>query len=176
MTIRNWQIRRSNFNHEWLKNKYLNRIDGFLERLKTVDPDPVRLIRFKQEDFREWARYREEAADILVSFKSEMSPRVLFDEYPLKCAPHKIKQWLSQLCHELWLARYPVDEWISAGETAMQRLDKEFDDLLASMENDGWIDEAAYLRSMVPAFLSFKLACQEFSDSISLLPSEVLVT
>src|ERR1039457_499178 len=94
-----WQKRRGELNHDWLKNrlilplsKWLNIIDGDVE-----DPgfqsETLRLL------LREWVESYPKIVTLLKDVESEMSPRSLFEEAPLhRCDPETL-QWLPALCH-----------------------------------------------------------------------------
>ena len=67
--VLDWQRRRSEFNHDWLKNRYLNNLDGFIANLEMKKPDETRLMRFLDEDLRQWKAKEEEARRLMDSFE-----------------------------------------------------------------------------------------------------------
>jgi glycerol kinase len=60
-----WEARRSAFRHDWLKNTYLNRLDGFLSGLDAANPDLEWLLEFVEEDLPAWEERKEEARQVI---------------------------------------------------------------------------------------------------------------
>jgi len=170
-----WQTRRSSFNHDWLKNKYLNRLTGFLERLKTPDPDIVRLARFIEEDFPEWEMRRDEILNLVASFEEEMSPRSLFEQGQLNQCDENTKRWLLELVHTLWMVRYPVKEWVITTREAIQIANDKYDHIAKKLKGQK-VGLPGNLKSLLTFFLEFKGACERLSKTISYFPHEVLTT
>ncbi len=51
VAIEDWESRRSRFNHDWLKNRHLNRLDGLLSLLESPSAAPPDLLAgFLQHD------------------------------------------------------------------------------------------------------------------------------
>ena len=44
------------------------------------------------------------------------------------------REWLPDLVHGLWLARYPVREWTEGGNEAFVQADKEYGNIVDSLE------------------------------------------
>lgn len=174
MIIPSWQRRRSDFNHDWLKNQYINRLGGFIERLKTEGADISRIVRFLKQDFPEWEKKRETARELIVSFDREMSPRVLFKQEPLNQCDTDTKRWLGDLMHALWMARYPVKKWRCEAEKALKLVDCQYSALKKVIDSLNQIDSER-LASLLPSLVAFKQACEKLSQTISQFPHEVLV-
>jgi hypothetical protein len=177
--ISSWQNRRSAFNHDWLKNKYLNRLNAFLERLSTSDSDSFRLSRFLNDDFPEWKKQQTKVEDLLETFEMEMSPKSLFKKEPLNRCDHETITWLGQLIHAQWLARYSVKEWIHAGQNAFRNVNDQYNNIvkiLKSMKLDCESEDyRTTLKPLIPYFLQFKKACEELSQAIGMFPHQILV-
>ena len=129
--LNEWQKRRSEFNHDWLNNRFLNRLNGFLVRLQEAKPDAERLARFLSEDLPEWKQHEPEARWLVESVEQEMSPRRFFDGPLLNRCDEDTKRWLPNAVHEIWLARYTVRRLqnqtralISQADERYQRLQK----------------------------------------------------
>jgi hypothetical protein len=179
MLISSWQNRRSAFNHDWLKNKYLNRLNAFLERLSTSDSDPVRLSRFLNDDFPEWKKQQSKVEDLLETFEMEMSPKSLFKKEPLNRCDNKTRIWLGQLIHALWLARYPVKEWIHAAQNAFRNVNDQYNNIVKILKSKklDWKSEdyQTALKPLIPRFFQFKQTCEELSRAIGMFPHQILV-
>ena len=177
--ISSWQNRRSAFNHDWLKNKYLNRLDAFLERLNMPDSDSLRLSRFLTDDFSEWKKQQSEIESLLETFEPEMSPKSLFKKEPLNRCDHETITWLSQLIHGLWLARYPIKEWIHAAQNAFCNVNDQYNNIVEVLKSKKLDCESedyqTALKLLIPHFLQFKKVCEELSQTIGMFPHQILV-
>jgi hypothetical protein len=176
--ISSWQNRRCAFNHDWLKNKYLNRLNAFLERLSIPDSDSFRLFRFLNDDFPEWKKQQNEIESLLETFEMEMSPKSLFKKEPLNRCDNETRIWLGQLIHALWLARYPVKEWIRAGQNAFRNVNDQYNNIVKILKSKKLDCESedyrTTLKSLIPHFLQFKQACEELSQAIGMFPHQIL--
>jgi hypothetical protein len=177
--ISSWQNRRSAFNHDWLKNKYLNRLDAFINRLEISDSDIFRLFRFLNDDFPEWKKQQTKIEDLLETFEMEMSPKSLFKKKPLNHCDNETRIWLGQLIHALWLARYPVKEWIHTAWNAFCDVNDQYNNIAEVLKSKklNWEskDYRTALKLMIPHFLQFKKACEELSQAIGMFPHQILI-
>ena len=176
--ISSWQERRNAFNHDWLKNKYLNRLDAFIKRLKKPNSDTFRIIRFLNDDFSEWKKQQSEIENLLETFEMEMSPKSLFKKEPLNHCDNETRIWLGQLIHALWLARYPVKEWIYAGQNAFCNVNDQYNNIVKILKSKKLDCESedyrTALKPLIPHFLQFKKACEELSRAIGMFPHYIL--
>ena len=177
--ISSWQNRRSAFNHDWLKNKYLNRLSAFIERLKIYNSDLPRLYRFLEDDFPEWKKQRSEIQNLLKTFEVEMSPKSIFKKAPLNRCDNETIIWLDQLIHALWLARYPVKEWIHAAQNAFRNVNNQYNNIVKILKSKKLDCESedyrTTLKPLIPDFLQFKKACEELSQAVGMFPHQILV-
>lgn len=176
--ISSWQNRRSTFNHDWLKNKYLNRLNAFLERLYMSDSDSMRLFRFLNDDFPEWKKQQSEIESLLETFETDMSPKSLFKKEPLNRCDNETRIWLGQLIHALWLARYPIKEWIHAGQNAFRNVNDQYNNIVKILKSKKLDCESedyrTTLKPLIPHFLQFKKACEELSRAVGMFPHQIL--
>ena len=177
--ISSWQNRRSAFNHDWLKNKYLNRLIAFIERLKISNSDLSRLYRFLEDDFPEWKKQRSEIQNLLEIFEMEMSPKSLFKKEPLNRCDNETIIWLGQLIHALWLTRYPIKEWIYAAQDAFRNVNDQYNNIVKVLKSEKLgcesEDYRATLKPLISHFLQFKKACEELSHAVGMFPHQILV-
>lgn len=171
--IVDWQRRRSEFNHDWLKNRYLNNLDGFIANLEMKKPDESRLMIFLQEYWNQWKTHREEAGQLIDSVETEMSPTVLFETGILKGMNPEACEWLKSLTHYLWLNRHDIKNKISNCQEWLLKVDAQYDKINSMLNEIGRNMEQ--LKNLLPGFKAFRDICQAFSESISKLPSEVTV-
>ena len=116
---------------------------------------------------------------LLETFETEMSPKSLFKKEPLNHCDNETRIWLGQLIHALWLARYPVKEWIHAGQNAFRNVNDQYNDIAKVMKSKKLNCESencrTALNSLIPHFLQFKKACEELSQTIGMFPHQILV-
>ncbi len=172
--IVSWQRRRSDFNHSWLKNQYMNRLNGCIERLKIEGSDFSRIVRFVTEDFPKWEGKRDTARQLICAFESEMSPQVLFERDPLGGYDRETKAWLGDLIYALWLVRVPVKKWICEAEKALISVDRQYTALKKALDLLDQPDPEKLI-FLLPNFIMFRQTCEGLSQAISQFPHEVLV-
>jgi hypothetical protein len=171
-----WHKRRSEFNHDWLKNRYMPALAKFLNLLddKVEDEDFERA--FVSSIFPEWEAHQEEVMCILRDFESEMSPKTLFCQPPLSKCDEQTKQWLGDLVHSLWLAKYPIKQWIEKAIMAANRVDMTYHHTVKTLESCTDTQSAQTLRRFYSMFDGYRRDCQELAIAIEKFPSEVKIT
>src|SRR5689334_10589380 len=126
-----WQGQRSEFNHQWLKNRFLSALDT----AANVISGRIRLPGFLEEligrTLREWEVRRVELAALIDTCEDEMSPRVLFDSPPLCGGDPASRAALRAACHGLWLARSGVREHLRGVRRATAAVDDAYRALVA---------------------------------------------
>jgi len=168
----NWQRRRSEFNHQWLKNRLLSALDSATNLMRGRITGAGYLEDILNQEIREWPVRRGELDSLLVDFETEMSPRTLFDAPPLAEWESGIKRVMSELLHEFWLVRYPVRTWIGNAQKAALTVDKSYEQLLRvqPIGMDGHVDFEFSAR-----FDAFCTACRELAKTIEKFPSHIQV-
>ena len=107
-----WQKRRSEFNHDWLKNRYIPALAKWLNLLDDLIEDAPAEAGFVASVLPQWEGRSQEGLALAHDFVTAMSPAGLLD--CIECLRRRTdKEWLRQLIHQLWLARYPIHEWIA---------------------------------------------------------------
>ena len=170
-----WQILRSTFNHDWLKNRYLNRIDGFAARIRAGVANEERIVRFLNEDFPDWEARRDQIQTLLATFRPEMSPKVMFEQEPLNRCDSDTVKWLGQLVDGLWAQRYNIDTLLRTVEAAFIEADSEYENIRGSIRSKEGSNKqtVCVLLQWLPVFGAL---CKKLSDSISALPSRINIT
>ena len=169
-----WQDRRSRFDHDWLKNRYLNRLEGFLALLDSNMATPDLVRDFVHQDLPAWERRSREARNLLAAFTTEMTPAVCFNQPPLCLLPEAGRDWLVPLVHRLWWERYPVADWI---EQAGRSLD-EADALCADLQEGVGIDPEPTLEQVAalrPGIAVFRDSCRGVAAAMRRFPDQVQV-
>ena len=163
-----WEERRSIFSHDWLKNVYLNRLDGFIARLSSEEPNQNRLVEFLQEDLPQWETHRQEARWLLDSFEYEMSPQRLFVQQPLRRCSKETQVWLGPLVHNLWHTRCAVCLRLEKGREAWREVD-EAHSALAERLDDLETIEMSQLFNLLPDSRKLRKACVRLGEVLSVL-------
>jgi chromosome segregation ATPase len=168
-----WLRRRSEFNHDWLKNRYLNNLDGFIANLEMKKTDEIRLTIFLEEDWNQWKTHKEEARQLIDSVEAEMSPALLFETEIMKRMDPEIQKWMKPLTHYLWLERHDIKNKISDCEELLLKVNAQYDKINRMLDEKGRTMEQ--LKNLLSEFKVYRDICQAFSESIGKLPSEVSV-
>jgi hypothetical protein len=169
---RSWENRRSALRHDWLKNTYLNRLDGFLSGLNAETPDREWLLEFIEEDLPAWEDKKDEARQVIDAYEEEMSPRTLLNRPPLSNCSSETQDWLGDLVHRLWRARYTPNDTTETARNALDDASKKYEQL------DEQLDDApsvAELKSLRPEFEAFRDACVNLGEAMSEFLNEVKV-
>lgn len=164
--LNEWQRRRSEFNHDWLKNQFLNRLNAFLERLRGGNPDVEKLLRFVREDLPELESHEIEARWLIESVEEEMTPRRFFEYPPLNRCSEETKRWLPDVVHEVWLNRYPVRSLRNRATDLLLRVNHCNEKLKKHLENTA-SGNAMQLVSLGHEFAELSRLCAELHDTLS---------
>lgn len=167
---RSWETRRSAFRHDWLKNTYLNRLDGFLSGLEAEPPDREWLLEFVEEDLPVWEEKKDEAREVINAYEDEMSPRTLFDRPPLSRCPPETQRWLGELADRLWRRRYATSEATADAREALDEVNQKYDDLVEQIEGT---PDVARLKALRLEFEALKDACEDLGSAMSAFLNEV---
>jgi hypothetical protein len=170
-----WQKRRSEFNHDWLKNQYIpalakcqNLLDGRVE-------DEEFESSFLTRIFPLWERHRGEALAIITLYEQMMSPARLLDEPPLSRLREGDKRWLGPVLHACWLSRTRADELAAVAVEVVRQVDASYLRLRQSL-GDRWADDQlADLRPYAEQFAYFRERLQELANVVSAFPREINV-
>lgn len=171
-----WQKRRGEFNHNWLKNKYLpalgklqNLLDDYIEDDEFWGP-------FITDVLPKWESHRAEARDLIENFELEMSPRVLLEHDPFSRLDNEVRIWLSELVHNLWLTRYPVTQWIEEAIGCMRDVDDAYKRIKKILKEcpDNKLAEA--LKQQKDEFREYNRVCRKLGKAFETFPSRILFT
>jgi hypothetical protein len=161
-----WQLKRSEFNHDWLKNQFLNRLNAFLERLRGENPDAEKLSRFVREHLSEWNAHEPEARWLIDSLENELSPKRFFDQPPLSNCDSETKSWLPTVVHEIWLSRYPVRELREKATGSLAKVNEQYAKLSSAVEKSPSLN-AGSLVGLRHEFSELSHLCVELHDTFS---------
>lgn len=171
--MRPWQQRRIEFNHNWLKNRYLPGLHRFLNFLRDEIEDPEFGTDFLTTHFRAWEQSRDQVAELCNSFEYEMSPRRLLDIAPLVYVDPETRSWLGDILHHAWLTRYSVHDWVRDGTSCTAAVDACYRTILPLLPESG--SSVAKLRSLTPRFEQLGHLCEQLARAIERFPRQILI-
>jgi len=169
-----WQRRRVAFNHDWLKNQYMPALAKCLNLLDDRIEDPQFEQVFVTNVLPQWEGHYDEAKQLAQDFEQDMSPRRFVERMDLGSSDYN-GRWLADLMHHLWLARYPVREWVEQAEKKVQKTDRVYRELQESLAECKDVRSAEALRPFRKKFAAFRNHCQELATAIEQFPSEIKV-
>jgi len=166
-----WQLRRSELNHQWLKNEFIRHLRAFIQRLSRPEPDERRLAEFVRADWPKLAERRDDLANLLATAEDALSPRQVLEEPPLSSCGPETRAWLSRLVHALWLQRTPIRRRVEEASAALGEVWECYVGLDQVVERAG-PDE---LRSAAKLFSAFAAKVDRLSRCLTELPSRIEV-
>jgi hypothetical protein len=167
-----WQTRRSALNHDWLRNRFLNRLNAFIMRLQSEVRNDDAIGRFLTADLKEWPDKATSLRWLLDSFETQMSPAALANEPPLCRLDAGIRRWLAEVAHLAWLARLPVTLWIQTASAELDEAQGLYTRLCARGEDANDTESRPRLAA---EFQEFETQCRRLSEALSGFPSKIVV-
>ena len=171
-----WQDRRSAYNHDWLKNQYLQALGNWARMLADEVEDPDFEARFVREVLPQWDEHNLERQELFDTFQDSMSPSVLFGRPPLSGCDKDTKTWLPNLVKVLWLSRSRAAGKVSAAEVCAHDANLAYSRLTAKLDCCKNTQSVEALRQLQDEFTEFIRNCQRLAKAIECLPSRVEVT
>ena len=168
-----WQIRRSHFNHQWLKNRYISALDSFANLLSGRFRGVGILEDFLSHDLPEWEARVPECGALLLDFEEQMSPRALFKSEPLSNWEPPLREAAGEWVHQLWLSRYPIHALVKNALMQLDAANELYASLTRQIRPGGWVANSEELRTQIDAFRN---ACGALSRAIEKFPNRILVT
>lgn len=173
-SARKWENRRSTLRHDELKNRFLDRLDTFIDNdLAETDPELRWLTVFIEDDLSRWAEHSGEAQILIDTYSTLLTPRTLLDNPPLNAFDQDDERWLGEVVHALWQVRCTVESDRRQAQNALNKVNSIYQTLASDLET---VDTVADLKRMRPTFESFQEAGYELVDALGNFCREVKVT
>jgi hypothetical protein len=172
--VSEWQRRRAVFNHDWLKNQYMPALAKFLNLLNDQIEDPQFEQTFVMDVLPKWEGHYDQAKQLPQDFEQEMSPRRFVERVDFGSSDYDGRR-LADLMHHLWLARYPIQEWVEQAKEQVRKTDRAYRELQESLAECDDVRSAEALRPFREEFAAFRDQCQELATTIEQFPSEIKV-
>lgn len=156
-----WNAKRNNINHDWLKNKIHTYLMGYIHNWGKKSAGSRFMSIWSQ-----CAPQLVEIRTLIEQFPESMSPRVLFEESPLSRCDADTKSWLGEFVHQVWMRKYAV---LTMQQEALDALDR-----VETLQNE--LAQAIELNNLKKENLErFSEACTVLISKISAFPHEVIV-
>lgn len=168
-----WQRRRGELNHDWLKGRYIPDLDRWLNLINGLVENQVFEEEFLNLVLPKWEEVGGIISVLARDFEHQMSPRCFLDQRPLSRCPAGVRPWLGDLAHELWLKRYPVRRWTTDVIAAVAAADASYAHL---RDHEPKPNSASTAASLQPLFERFRADCGAVANSVAQFPNDVRVT
>jgi hypothetical protein len=172
--VRAWQRRRGRFNHDWLKNQYIQALGKWINVLRGDVDDPGFDETFMTSVFPQWVTQRVELSSLLEDFELTMSPAKLFESRPLASCDPEMRAWLPAVIHQLWLTRYGCRSLLDRAWAAVEEVDRMYEGI-ERMASPPQRASAEDLAPFAEQFIALRAACEKLGAILSQFPSTVLV-
>jgi hypothetical protein len=120
-----------------------------------------------------WEGQQEEITRLLHSFENEMSPRVLLRRREFANIQSETKGWLGDVMHQLWLSRYPVEQWVLNALSKVDHARAAYDIIKKSLSRTDDICNVIQNEDFRKQFIEFRYYCQQTAKAIESFPSKV---
>lgn len=169
-----WETRRSTLRHDELKNRFLDRLDTFIDDdLTETDPELPWLAVFIEDDLSKWAEHSGETKVLIDTYSELLTPRTLLEKSPLDAFQEKHKQWLGKTADALWRARYDVEQDTNNAQNALDEVNSTYRKLSSELEI---VDTVADLKNLRPTFQALRKAGYHLVDALGNFCREVKAT
>lgn len=171
MSDKNWHAFRGGFNHRWLANNYLNHLRYWVSEMEAggEDGDVEFGTRFVNNILKQWEHRSKEAAWIIEHAQTALSPKTLFEQFPLCRIPEDIREPVSEACHHLWLQR--TEKLRKRAFDAKEVVDRAYCDLMKCLTNCAVPLTARSASHCTPLAVAFESACKELNAAFEALPA-----
>jgi hypothetical protein len=168
----NWQERRSRFNHDWLSNRFINNLSGFIAMAQQNRPDKKFLAKFIENDMAEWPQKIREAEKIVESLQMMLSPVKFFENEPLKSAGAKWP-WLKAFVVGMWRIRENIDELKADLKKKIMTANAQYQLIMKRQTNNQAINSIN--KKAVDEFIKLRDLCVQMASAFSQLPRKTRI-
>ena len=167
-----WERRRSRFNHDWLKNRFLVEVGSFENSLSGKGYSVKKALNTLRDVMEQWLEQRKRLGGIIRDFENSMSPATLMDLPPLKNMDDATRRWLKPLIHQLWWKGRGNEIRKDAAEEALMRANKKYELLLVELSATDAEQDIELLERVAR---EMQTEFQSLAEAIQRLPSKVIV-
>lgn len=171
-----WQRRREMFNHDWLKNQFvqslgdaINLLAGRILRAGAARGSIDALLN-------DWDTHVPEASWLVEHYVVEMSPATIFDRPPLAGTASGARVWLPRLVHARWMFRYSVSESSDSAREALSRVAASVGALRSALADLDGAQSTQAIEGLMPLLEDVRARCEELGRAIERFRSKIEVT
>ena len=168
-----WKKKRSQFNHDWLKNIYIPNVATYINILDNKIEDDDFVENFLTNIFKGFELHIHDAVSLIDEFIDEMSPRVLFNEQPLIRLDEDVREIFSDIIHKLWCDKYFVYKRIYQIRKLINNTIIAYKRILDIGFSNNINLNVKSFSIYKPLFLEFLFTCRELSKAIEKIPSDI---
>lgn len=170
MDQNDWQLNLSRFRHDWLKNKFIQRVGALTNAANgsvLIDNFEISL----RSLINEWENNSNDIIYLIKTYSEKMSPKVLFLKEPLLKMKKEDKKILVQIIHERWISKYNINGVIESAMTLMEMINNSISCLNSVISDNSQkkIDMAALGKQL----FTIHCACLELSSIMDQLPKQI---
>ena len=162
-----WLESRSRFNHDKLKNKYIDDLGGLIANLNQSKQSSKKIDRFIDITMPEWDNLKIEVKLILDSFKSSLSPSYLFEKKPLSRNNKEDNKWVKSLTNIIWENKNNINEKLDEAYKLLEQINnihKKISNIIKNFNND-----PIKMKKEINVFQEYMDILKEFSNVLSSL-------
>jgi hypothetical protein len=167
--MRHWQFTRNRLNHDCLRNDMYLRLARYRNFLLG------RIAVTEEEEWipsaREWEILFTEIADLVKDFPVQMSPQVLFDEFPLCHCEASVRDWLMEAIHGAWLKKFRVESLVDQAAESLHSARQAYLEFQEIQVREIRLQDAS---DLIHALERFQTEVAALSTAIGLFPDQVL--
>lgn len=165
-----WFRERNYLNHDWLQNDLFLKVSALRGRC-LGETSSFRCLRESIfEVLRDWRTHKDQVAVLIKTCDAYATPASAFNRPPLSRCEADVLEWLPDLIHRRWLAKYAILNRMLVAEKFFQEADKSAEAL--SMVSNTVDCAGPALESAIDSFLE---ALKGLSEAISRLPNRALL-
>ena len=172
---RSWQKRRSEFNHDWLKNNYIISLSTVVNILDDKYEDYDYLHMFINNIFQQFEYYKQEAFILPIDFVIEMSPKRYLSAIPFTRLDNDTKRCLGDLIHYLWIERYNITCLVETALYDTKKTYSVYENLLNAIIKEDDNRSIVTLKKYKDMFCDLLSSCRSLSRTIEKFPSNISV-
>lgn len=170
-----WQRRRETFNHDWLKNQYLQSLGETINLFCGRIEKPGMEWTLAEALIAAWESHSAEGAWLIDHYDLEMSPCTLFRCPPLSRSSAEIRAWLPVVVHVQWRSRFLVPERVAVARAKFARAGRSLEELRLALEGPRKSRSYASLQKVLPVLQGLQRSCEELAGAIEQFCSKVEV-
>ena len=160
-----WQTRRMELSHDWLQNRYFQKVSTIVRVLEGSVQSDIEPRNFVNDLLAEWNAQAESLRELIEEFDSAMSPATLLNRPRLNALDCDLREAIAAVLNRAWVRKNGV---CTLKATALQALEGA---KIAALELASFDPASAHSPTMEVA--NFRTALSQLSRALHQFPSEI---